>query len=877
VAALLACALVALAPAVADANSEITVTPALPTNVSVGDTNVPGTLTITNINTGGDTSSTICEPGDAAPCPADTPGITLLPSCSSMDFSQNCLLSGANPGVFSIHGATGAASTACAGKTFSVVVVDATFGKLRFVPSGGHVVLPNPGASCRIDFLVDVLALPADGNGATGYQTLQRAEALAYSNLNTLTYDPGTQTPVNVTLAAPTLTDTDPDSPANDNAPEIKGTAPAGTTQVRLYTDASCSGSIIGQGTAATFASPGLTVPVNDNTSPTFYATVVDNLGGISDCSSGITYLEDSTPPATPTVGDSDPDSPANNNGPRIKGTADAASTVKLYTNATCTSAVAAQGSGTSFVSPGLLVAVANDTTTTFYATATDAAGNVSGCSAAPVTYVEDSTPPPAPSPSGTEPMSPSNDNTPRIQGTAAAGSTVTLYTSPTCSNTAAGQGSAAAFASSGIEVTVLDNTSTVFYSTATDAAGNVSPCSAGTLYVEDSIAPTGAILGGSSPASPANQNAPRITGTAPADTTVKLYTDAACTSAVAGEGSAATFASPGIAVNVADNATTTFYARSFDVAGNASPCSASAVTYVEDSTEPQTTIDAGPSGTGASPTPTFTFSSTDPGVTFECRIDSGEFTPCASPYTTATLSAGAHAFEVRSKDRAGNVDATSATRTFTVGDGTTPPPPPPPVVPPPPPPPPPVIKRAQPGCAGIVGRVFVGTKSNNVRNGTNAIDIMFGQSGNDSLRGAGGADCLYGEEGNDLLRGGSGADRLFGGTGKDRIEGLSGNDTLSGSFGNDRLNGGTGNDRVTAGAGNDNLIDRRGSDRFSGGSGKDVIDSRDSTASDRRKRDRILCGPGKDRVLADPADIVAKDCEKSGVIRRSLRATAAR
>jgi hypothetical protein len=44
------------------------------------------------------------------------------------------------------------------------------------------------------------------------------------------------------------------------------------------------------------------------------------------------------------------------------------------------------------FGTPGITVSVPDNTTTSFRATATDAAGNHSGCSA-PFTYVEDSTP----------------------------------------------------------------------------------------------------------------------------------------------------------------------------------------------------------------------------------------------------------------------------------------------------------------------------------------------------------------------------------------------------------------------------------------------------------------------------------------------------
>ncbi len=83
----------------------------------------------------------------------------------------------------------------------------------------------------------------------------------------------------------------------------------------------------------------------------------------------------------------------------------------------------------------------------------------------------------------------------------------------------------------------------------------------------------------------------------------------------------------------------------------------------------PDTRIDSGPSGlTDASPT--FSFSSSEVGSTFECRLDSSQetaFETCSSPKSYGALSVGAHTFEVRAIDEAENVDATPATHSFVV------------------------------------------------------------------------------------------------------------------------------------------------------------------------------------------------------------------
>ena len=93
------------------------------------------------------------------------------------------------------------------------------------------------------------------------------------------------------------------------------------------------------------------------------------------------------------------------------------------------------------------------------------------------------------------------------------------------------------------------------------------------------------------------------------------------------------------------------------------------------DTVAPETSITSGPSGVTSDPTPTFAFSSSEPDSSFECRTDGGTFVGCSSPLTTVSLGAGAHTFQVRATDQAGNTDASPAARSFTVN----PPGPPPP------------------------------------------------------------------------------------------------------------------------------------------------------------------------------------------------------
>jgi hypothetical protein len=99
-------------------------------------------------------------------------------------------------------------------------------------------------------------------------------------------------------------------------------------------------------------------------------------------------------------------------------------------------------------------------------------------------------------------------------------------------------------------------------------------------------------------PSSGSNDNNPRVQGVAPGATTVELFTHGACTTPV-GFGSLAEFEGAGIAVQVADNSTTTFYAQSTDAGGMLSACSTASVTYAEvtPSAEQPPPAAAGPTG----------------------------------------------------------------------------------------------------------------------------------------------------------------------------------------------------------------------------------------------------------------------------------------
>ena len=189
----------------------------------------------------------------------------------------------------------------------------------------------------------------------------------------------------------------------------------------------------------------------------------------------------------------------------------------------------------------------------------------------------------------------------------------------------------------------------------ATDPAGNVDPTPASRSFTVDTATPQTTIDSG--PSGPTNDATPTFAFSADqAGSSFECRVDG---------GAWGSCSTPETAASLADGAHT-FEVRATDPVGNVDPTPASR-SFTVDTAAPDTTIDSGPSGPTNDATPTFTFSSSQAGSTFECRVDGGAWASCSSPYTTAALGDGPHTFEVRTIDPAGNVDPTPASLSFTV------------------------------------------------------------------------------------------------------------------------------------------------------------------------------------------------------------------
>ena len=117
----------------------------------------------------------------------------------------------------------------------------------------------------------------------------------------------------------------------------------------------------------------------------------------------------------------------------------------------------------------------------------------------------------------------------------------------------------------------------------------------------------------------------------------------------------------------VPDSTCTRYRYRVSDHVGNEATYTLPSSTVKVDLTAPETTIDVAPSDPSSDASPSFEFSSDEPGSTFECRLDGGAWNGCTSPETLSGLSDGNHTFRVRATDGAGLTDATPATYTWTI------------------------------------------------------------------------------------------------------------------------------------------------------------------------------------------------------------------
>ena len=235
--------------------------------------------------------------------------------------------------------------------------------------------------------------------------------------------------------------------------------------------------------TGATIASDGAV----SSAAPTTYPITISGATGTGLGNYTIGYVagtmtvKDSTATDAPSVNSVTPVSPAKNDNPQVIGSAEPGSTIKIYGDAACATSVMATGTAADFSTTGIIVTIGNDTTHTFYATATDAAGNASTCSSTFVTYVSDFT----------APVIAAHGDV-NVEATSVSGATVN-YTAPTATDAVDGTDTVSCAPASGSTFVMGDTTVTC---NATDKAGNAATPTTFKVTVKDTTLPVITLLG---------------------------------------------------------------------------------------------------------------------------------------------------------------------------------------------------------------------------------------------------------------------------------------------------------------------------------------------------------------------------------------------
>jgi DNA-binding beta-propeller fold protein YncE len=249
----------------------------------------------------------------------------------------------------------------------------------------------------------------------------------------------------------------------------------------------------------------------------------------------------------------------------------------------------------------------------------------------------------------------------------------------------------------------------------------------------------------------------------------------------------------------------------------------------------PETTIDSGPAGVTYDATPTFTFSSSETGSTFECNFYVAAYSACTSPKTMAHMSAGSHTVFVRATDPDGLTDPIPASRTFT-------------------------LKKGAVGVSGstLVVTTAAGAKDNLAITRPSASTLRVTNFPAGAYTGSGfnmGPGCT--RSGDYTANCSASGITLIQVTSADQIDKVI-NSTATRSS----LNGGAANDTLQGGSNNDTLTGGPGADVMKGMNGNDQLFARDLTSDTT-----INCDGGSTPGGADKADLdlLPKDSPVSG------------
>ena len=478
---------------------------------------------------------------------------------------------------------------------------------------------------------------------------------------------------------APTLTGTDPsEQPSGNDAPNVLGTADAGST-VDLYDNPDCTGTPIGTGTAAQFASPGIPVTVPPDQITQIYAKA-SNAGGSSACSSApLTYEQIATQRWEVTVGAAaasvdESAGPVTVTVSRDGDTTGTAIVEYATADGTATTSDYTPAAGTLRFDPGqaaktVPVAITGDQrheadeTLTFALSDPGLGTQLGTPSTETITIVDDD---PIDTAITAGPDGPINTATATFSFLAEPPEGATFA----CSI----DGAAAVACTSPHTTAALADGPHTFSVTASTPGGTADPSPATRGFFVDTVAPQSGLD-------------VRATPGAGAQTGPGVFTGSVTVSAIgadpdpgSGIGQVGCSLDPLAVPTTADEVRAgtcpvvtapgdhVAYAVATDKAGNTGPIVTSTFRIIA---APDTFITSGPTSVSWTTTPTFTFTSTDPAATFRCKVDAYDAVDCKSPFRIlpGVSGSGAHSIAVTAVSPAGVADPSPARRDFKVGE----------------------------------------------------------------------------------------------------------------------------------------------------------------------------------------------------------------
>ncbi|KNC17650.1 hypothetical protein AC790_01395 [Pantoea sp. RIT-PI-b] len=470
----------------------------------------------------------------------------------------------------------------------------------------------------------------------------------------------------------------------DDNTPTLSGTATAGNVVIISEGSTVLGSAVAGSNGAWSFT----TAALSDGSHP-LSVTVRDAAGNTS-TATNFTVNVDTVAPANATLlvtndtnGTTVPNGGSTNDStPTLSGTAEAGSRVSIYDGTTLLGTATAGSGGAWSFTTDVLTQGAH----ALSVTVTDAAGNVSGSTAATVNI--DTVAPvaitglAAANNNGSTPVAinaggSTNDNTPALSGSAEAGSLVIIRdgTAIIGSVTAGSNGSW-----SFTTPTLADGAHTLNV-TATDAAGNVSPNAAFALTI-DTVAPSpvtnlvindnvGTIQGPLANGAVTDDATPTLSGTAEANAIVTIYDGSTVLGSVtAGAGGAWTFTTATLSNGVHPLSVTVK-----DAAGNTSAATTpvsitvdtvapTASTLVITNDVTNTTVPSGGATNDTTPTLSGVAEAGSRVTIYDGAAPLGTAIAGSDgswTFTTGVLTTGPHPLSVTVTDAAGNVSGTTS------------------------------------------------------------------------------------------------------------------------------------------------------------------------------------------------------------------------